>query len=134
MLSYQQNANRTSMFAILVKHTKNQVALDYGNQNASNQNASNQNASNQNASNQNASNQNASGKQGYPVSYNDSSSRTHVLKHRHVLKKNDLKSNSASNDNYVANTYNQIRERVKLLRRAGSAAPRKVGAIKNLYQ
>ena len=114
MLSYQQNANRTSMFAILVKHTKNQVALDYGNQNASNQNAS--------------------GKQGYPVSYNDSSSRTHVLKHRHVLKKNDLKSNSASNDNYVANTYNQIRERVKLLRRAGSAAPRKVGAIKNLYQ
>ena len=124
MLSYQQNANRTSMFAILVKHTKNQVALDYGNQNASNQNASNQNASNQNAS----------GKQGYPVSYNDSSSRTHVLKHRHVLKKNDLKSNSASNDNYVANTYNQIRERVKLLRRAGSAAPRKVGAIKNLYQ
>ena len=114
MLSYQQNANRTSMFAILVKHTKNQVALDYGNQNASYQNAG--------------------GKQGYPVSYNDSSSRTHVLKHRHVLKKNDLKSNSASNDKYVANTYNQIRERVKLLRRAGSAAPRKVGAIKNLYQ
>lgn len=102
MLSSQRNANRTNMFAILEKQNNNQVVLDYGNQTAG-------------------------GKDGYPLSYNDSSSRTHILKI------NALKPNSASNQYYVANTYNQTKSRVNLLRRAGSAAPRKVGAIKRVY-
>ena len=101
MFSSQRNANRTNMFAILEKQKNNQVALDYGNNTAG-------------------------GKEGYPLSYNDSSSRTHVLKI------NALKPNSASNQYYVANTYSQTKSRVSLLRRPGSAAPRKVGAIKRL--
>ena len=101
IFSSQRNANRTNMFAILEKQKNNQVALDYGNKTAG-------------------------GKEGYPLYYNDSSSRTHVLKI------NALKPNSASNQYYVANTYNQTKSRVSLLRRPGSAAPRKVGAIKRV--
>ena len=97
MFSSQRNANRTNMFAVLEKQNRNQVTLDYGNQTAG-------------------------GKDGYPLSYNDSSSRTQIAKI------NALKPNSASNQYYVANTYNQTKSRVSLLRRAGSAAPRKVGA------
>ena len=103
MFSSQRNANRTNMFAILEKQNRNQVVLDYGNQKKG-------------------------GRDGDPLCYNDSSSRTQVAK------MNALKPNASVNSNYVANTYNQTRERVNLLRRAGSAAPRKVGAIKNLYQ
>jgi len=99
MFSSQRNANRTNMFAVLENQNRNQVALDYGNQTAG-------------------------GKEGYPLSYNDSSSRTQIAKI------NALKPNSDSNQYYVANTYNQTKSRVSLLRRAGSAAPRKVGAIK----
>ena len=99
MFSSQRNANRTNMFAILEKQNRSQVVLDYGNQKKG-------------------------GRDGYPLSYNDSSSRTQLTKI------NALKPNPSVNSYYVANTYNQTRERINLLRRAGSAAPRKVGAIK----
>jgi len=101
MFSSQRNANRTNMFAILEKQNHNQIVLDYGNQKNG-------------------------GREGYPLSYNDSSSRTQVAKI------NALKPNPSVNSYYVANTYNQTRERVNLLRRVGYAAPRKVGAIKRV--
>ena len=101
MFSSQRNANRTNMFAILEKQNHNQIVLDYGNQKNG-------------------------GREGYPLSYNDSSSRTQVAKI------NALKPNASVNSYYVANTYNQTRERVNLLRRVGYAAPRKVGAIKRV--
>jgi hypothetical protein len=102
MFSSQRNANRTNMFAVLEKQNHNQVVLNYGNQIKG-------------------------GREGYPLSYNDSSSRTQVAKI------NALKPNAAANQYYVSNSYNQTKSRVSLLRRAGSAAPRKVGAIKRVY-
>ena len=98
MYSYQQNANRSNMFAILEKQNRNKITIDYGTLVKG-------------------------GTDGYPLSYNDSSSRTQIMKI------NALKSNSTVTS-YVANTYNQTQSHVNLLRRGGYAAPRKVGAIK----
>ena len=97
MFAYQQNANRLNMFAVLSKSSRNQVQLDYGNQKQG-------------------------GNSGYPIVYNDSSSRTYVKKI------NAIKPKTFFNNNYSSNTHYQTNSRVNLLRRGGAAAPKKVGA------
>ena len=97
MFAYQQNANRLNMFAVLSKNSRNQVHLDYGNQKEG-------------------------GKSGYPIVYNDSSSRTYVKKI------NAIKPKTFFNNNYSSNTHYQTISRVNLLRRGGASVPKKVGA------